>query len=120
MPRPPVLLLLVLALAGCAEHPRETVLQIDPDNRRYRTRQCREARQAALDYEDHILARTAVGIAGNLLVPFAGTAASLAMTAERDRERQRLNARVASACLADPVNQRPRRPARRSNARGGR
>ena len=116
MTRAPVLFCLLAALTACAEHPRETVLQIDPDNRRYRTRACREARAEALRYEDHALARTAVGIAGNLLVPFAGTAASLAMTAERDRVRQRLNDRVASACLSDPANERPRRSARR-NAR---
>jgi len=112
-PRAPVLLCLLMALAACAEHPRETVLQIDPDSRRYRTRACREARAAALEYNDMALARTAVGVAGNLLVPFVGTAAALAMSAERDRVRQRLNRRVAETCLSDPVNQpRRARPAR--------
>lgn len=117
MPRAPVLLCLLMTLAGCAEHPRETILQIDPDSRRYRSRACRDARAEALRYEDHVLARTAVGVAGNLLVPFAGTAASLAMTAERDRERRRLNDRVASACLTDPANQPRRQPPRRSSQR---
>ncbi len=117
--RTPALALLVLAaLAGCAQQPRDVVLQLDTDARRYRSQQCRDARTAALNYRDHGLARAAVGLVGNLIVPVAGSAAALAMGAERNRERERLNERIGQSCLADPVNERrqtrtPRRPTRR-------
>ena len=78
MRRAPILLCLLAAVAACAEHPREAVLQIDPDGRQYRTRACREARAESLRYDDMPLTRTAVGVAGNLLIPFAGTVAASA------------------------------------------
>lgn len=111
---------MLIVLSACAAHPRDTIAGLDTTTARYRSPACLQARQEAAAYDDHALLRTGVGVAGNLVVPFAGTAAALAMQAERSRVRDRLNARVASACVPDPLNnpadrprQRSRRPARR-------
>lgn len=107
---------LAVALTGCTQHPRDAVLSLDSDTRRYRSQDCRDARNASLNYRDNALARSAIGVAGNLLVPVLGSAASLAMGVERDRERQRLNRRVAETCMSDPFNERPP-PRRRARGR---
>lgn len=106
-------------LVGCAAHPRDTIASLDTTTRRYSSPACLEARREAAAYSDRALLQTGVGVAGNLIVPFAGTAAALAMQAERSRVRERLNQQVAAACVPDPLNNPADRPRQRTR-RGAR
>ena len=112
MRRSAILLLTAALLAGCASHPRDTLLSLDMDSARFRSKPCREARQAALAYDDRGLTRGVVAVAGDLVAPFLGTAAAMAMSKRQDPERQRLNKRLAEACMEDPLGERARHAGR--------
>lgn len=92
-----------LVLAGCATAPRKTVSSLDRRDPEYATRDCRQARQAVARYDDNKEGRVAIAVAGNLVVPFAGSAAALAMSKMKDDEREALNTRVRKACISDPL-----------------
>jgi hypothetical protein len=59
------------------------------------------ARKAVYEFNDHGNLRTVVGVAGNLVVPFAGAGASLALTGKQQHEREALNDRVLHACMSN-------------------
>lgn len=101
-----------LMLGGCATSPHKTVSNLDRRDPEYRSRDCRNARAAVNRYDDNKDGRTVIAIAGNLVVPFAGSAAAAAMSKMKDDEREALNARVRGACVSDPLA-RKRRMARR-------
>jgi hypothetical protein len=101
-----------LMLGGCATSPHKTVSNLDRRDPEYRSRDCRQARAAVSRYDDNKDGRTVIAIAGNLVVPFAGSAAAAAMSKMKDDEREALNARVRGACVSDPLA-RKRRMARR-------
>lgn len=101
-------------LAGCATSPRQTVKSLNTKDPEYASRDCRQARAAVARYDDNKDGRAVIAIAGNLVVPFAGSAAALAMSKMKDDEREALNARVRAACISDPLKGRGgRRMARR-------
>ena len=101
----------MLMLAGCATAPRQTVKDLDRRDPEYASRDCRQARRAVASYDDNKDGRVVIALAGNLVVPFAGSAAALAMSRMKDDEREALSARVKRACISDPL--RKRRMARR-------
>ena len=47
-----------------------------------------------------------MGVAGNLVVPFAGVAADLTMSGQQQHERERLNTWVLNACVSDRAKAR--------------
>ena len=100
------LILFALLLAGCASHPRDTILSLDMDSAKFRSKACREARQEALAYDDKPLTKGLVAVVGDLIAPFAGTAASMAMAKADDPKRERINRRLAEACMSDPLGER--------------
>lgn len=106
---------LALALSGCVSSPKETVLNLDTTDPRWTTHRCVAARKAVAQYDDKKVTRGVVGVVGNLVAPFAGTATSLAMSAAQDDTRAKLNHRVRSACISDPLKGR-RLEARRARA----
>jgi hypothetical protein len=79
--------------------PKQTVLDLDTTDRRWSSRGCIAARKAVARYDDQAGPRVLIGFVGDLIAPFAGTTASLAMSAAKDKERARLNARVTRACV---------------------
>jgi hypothetical protein len=103
-------LCLCMGLGACVSSPKVTVLNLDTTDRKWTSRQCVAARKAVFRYDDRATARGVVGVVGNLVAPFAGTAASLGLSAAQDKERARLNARVQAACVS---KRRPTRTARR-------
>jgi hypothetical protein len=105
--------LAAFALGGCATSPKSTVAALDRHDPEYRSRDCREARAAAARYDDERNGRMVVALAGNVLVPFAGTAAAAAMSKVKDDKRRELNRRVRSACISDPLAHKGARKARR-------
>jgi len=89
-------------LCGCVSSPKETVLNLDSNDPRWKSRSCVEARRAVFTYDDQKAPRQVVRTAGNLAFPVAGTAAALVMSRFRDDERELLNARVNTACVTPP------------------
>lgn len=93
-------LALLATTSGCVTNPKKTVLNLDTTDPKWTSRKCVAARKAVYEYNDHSTTRAVVGIAGNLVAPFAGTASSLALSKSQDHERRRLNRRVESACIS--------------------
>lgn len=98
-----ILTSVALALSGCATAPKDTVAQLNRHDPEYRSRDCREARAEAGRFDENRNGRTIVALAGNLVVPFAGTAAAAAMTKLRDDTKRDINHRVRAACTSDPL-----------------
>jgi len=96
----------LLAGAGCATNPKTTVANLDSTDRRWNTRQCIAARKAVYEFNDHHNLHTIMGVAGNLVIPFAGAAADLTMSGEQQKERERLNTWVLDACVSDRAKAR--------------
>lgn len=90
-------------LQACVSSPKETVLNLDTTDRKWTSRQCVAARKEVAAYNDGALTRGVVGVVGNLAAPFAGTAASLGLSAVKDKDREKLNHRVRAACVSDPL-----------------
>lgn len=104
---------IALVAAGCATSPRQTVQGLNKRDPEYATRDCRRARAAVARYDDNKDGRAVIALAGNLVVPFAGSAAALAMSKMKDDERQALNERVRRACISDPLARKRSRVASR-------
>ena len=91
----------LLACTACATNPKTTVANLDSTDRRWNTRNCIKARKAVYEFNDHHNLHTVMGVAGNLVVPFAGAAADLTMSGSQQKERERLNTWVLNACVSD-------------------
>ena len=102
-------LALCLILAGCVtpEAPKKTLAGLDVQDPLYATAGCEQARAAAGDYKEHPILRTAMGIGGNVVAPFAGTAAAMAVGNRLDKKKTTLNRRTAAACVSDPLGAAP-------------
>lgn len=97
---------LAMALSACVSSPKETVLNLDTTDRKWTSKRCVAARKAVAHYNDLERERGLLGFVGNIAAPFAGTAASLALSAAKDKERARLNHEVRAACISDPLKGR--------------
>lgn len=93
----------LLLVAGCATSPHKTVSSLNRADPEFRTRDCRQARAAVARYDDNKDGRAVIAIAGNLVVPFAGSAVAAGMSKMKDDERAALNERVRRACISDPL-----------------
>jgi hypothetical protein len=91
------------ALAG--EPPVKTVAKLDAKDPKYDTEACKAIRAKAIDYEEPGLMTKVIGMGGNALVPFAGTAASTALGMKEDSKQSKLSKQVAIACVSDPLNE---------------
>jgi hypothetical protein len=92
-------------LAQAGEPPVKTVAKLDAKDPKYDTEACKAARAKAIDYEEPGLVKKVLGMGGNALVPFAGTAASTALGLQQDSKQAKLNKQVAAACVSDPLNE---------------
>lgn len=97
----------LVTAGGCVTNPKKTVLDLDSTDPKWVSRKCVDARKAVYAYNDHSNTRTVVGIAGNLVVPFAGAASSLALSKAQDHKRRELNDEVMSACVSRRHRHRP-------------
>jgi hypothetical protein len=100
---------LALMLSACATTPRETVAKLDPRDPRWDSRACEQARAEAQAFNDHKEGRVVIGVLGNLVVPFAGSAAAFAMDRMQADERKALSHKVKAACISDPLRGKKRR-----------
>jgi hypothetical protein len=97
---------LAMALSACVSSPKETVLNLDTTDRKWTSKRCIAARKAVARYDDRERERGILGFVGNIAAPFAGTAASLALSAAQDKPRAQLNHEVRAACISDPLKTR--------------
>ena len=95
-----------LLLAGCASSPRDTAAGLNRHDARYASRECRQTRREAAQFDENRNGRMIVAVAGNLVVPFAGTAAGVAMGKLKDDHKRDLNGRLRAACTSDPLARR--------------
>lgn len=93
----------VTGLTACATAPQQTLSELNRRDPEYRSRECRQARAEAAAFDENRNGRTVIALAGNLIVPFAGTAAAAAMTKLRDDAKRDLNKRLRAACTSDPL-----------------
>lgn len=92
-----------IALAACQTTPKQTVLDLDTTDSKWLSAECVAARKAAHDYNDKPLVRAAAGVAGTVAAgPIAGAAASTALSAGQDDEREDLNNKIKAACVSKP------------------
>ena len=92
-------------LAQAGEPPVKTVAKLDAKDPKYDTEACKAARAKAIDYEEPDLMKKVIGVGGNALVPFAGTAASTALGMQQGGKQTKLSKEVAVACVSDPLNE---------------
>jgi hypothetical protein len=111
MRRALILSLAGLTLAACATAPKQTLATLNRHDPEYRSRDCRQARRDAARFDDHKEGRIVLAVGGNLILPFAGTAAAAAIGAVQEDEKKDLNHRLKAACTSDPL--KGRRTARR-------
>lgn len=92
-----------LSLAACQTAPKQTVLDLDTTDPLWPTENCVAARKAAHQYNDKPLVRAAAGVAGTAAAgPIAGAAATTALSAGQDDEREDLNNKILRACVSKP------------------
>lgn len=99
------LALMVAPLAQAGEPPVKTVAKLDAKDPKYDTQACKAIRAKAIDYEEPDLMKKVIGVGGNALVPFAGTAASTALGMQQGSKQTKLSKEVAAACVSDPLNE---------------
>ena len=101
----PILILAAVSLVagGCATAPKQTVAGLNTFDPEYSTQRCRDARRAASQFDDNKEGRVVLALAGNLVVPFAGTAVAAAMGGLQEDDKKDLNKRVKAACISDPM-----------------
>jgi hypothetical protein len=90
-----------LLLAACQTNPKQTVLNLDTTDPRWKSRGCVQARRAVFEYNDGERLRGLAGLA-NHATPYVGTAASTLLNWRKDPERARLNEKVRAACVSPP------------------
>ena len=95
-----------VAVSGCATAPSQTLAGLNRQDPEYRTRDCRQAREAAARFDEHKDGKIAIALAGNLVAPFAGTAAAAALGARQAQQKGQINDRLRAACISDPLAKR--------------
>lgn len=89
-----------LMLAGCAASPKKVALKLDDTDPAFTSTDCRMARDAALHYDDKVLARMGTGLAlGLFLGPFGLPFAAMA-DAHQNEQRKLLDQELARRCTA--------------------
>jgi len=110
MTRTAPIVLCCLALAACQTNPKQTVLNLDTTDPRWKSRACIDARKAVATYNDREGVRAATSVVGLVAgVPVAGAVASGLLSAAQDDEREDLNNKVLAACISDPLKGKKKR-----------
>jgi hypothetical protein len=113
MTRTAPIALACLALAACQSNPKQTVLNLDTTDPRWKSAECVAARKDTADYNDREGVRAATAVAGIVAgVPAAGAIANLTLNAAQDKSRKKLNRKVLAACISDPLHGKGVRPKR--------
>lgn len=101
--------LLALGLVGCASGPRpmQLVTSLNDQDPRFNSPACRDARQAAANYDDHVVARAGLGLAAGLLLGPFGLIPAIIVDSNQNTHRQDLNAQIRRRCETLPGEETP-------------
>lgn len=99
---------LAVGLAGCATtRPMQVVTALDDRDPRFNSEACRQAREAAMRYNDHTLSRAGFGLAAGLLLGPFGLIPSVAIDMSQANARNDLNAEIRRRCQTLPGEEAP-------------
>lgn len=105
----------VAVLAGCAPKPAIYAEQLATNDPKWNSPECREIRLHALNYDDKVGQRFAIGIASGLLLGPFGLPIAVAADANQDEQRRifsrELHLRCSSKPLPDSLKSAKERPA---------
>lgn len=92
-----------MALAGCASKPQHFTGQLDTSDVKYKTKECSDIRLKALDYDDKVGTRVAIGLASGLLLGPFGLPIAVAADANQNSEREAWNREIHQRCSSKPL-----------------
>jgi len=90
-------------LAGCTSTPDKYAAQLPQDDPKYNTQECKDIRLKALDFNNKIGSRVAIGLASGLLLGPFGLPISIAADAEREEARKTFAREVHLRCSSKPL-----------------
>ena len=96
-----------LLLAGCAAKPQQTMLDLSSADPKFKSAECVDIRNRALEYDDKIGTRMAIGFASGLLLGPFGLPIAASADAAQNTEREAFNRELQIRCMTNP----PPRPA---------
>ncbi|MDX0487228.1 hypothetical protein GOL41_17150 [Sinorhizobium medicae] len=92
-----------LVLAGCTTTPDRYAAQLPHDDPKYNTAECKEIRLKALEFDNKVGSRMAIGIASGLLLGPFGIPIAAAADAEREDARRLFAREVHLRCSSKPL-----------------
>jgi hypothetical protein len=105
-----------LLLAGCQSKPAEYATTLSTQDPKWETPECREIRLAALNFDDKVGQRMAIGLASGLLLGPFGLPIAAAADAEQNEQRRLFAREMHMRCSSLPlpeelhINPRTREP----------
>jgi len=91
------------ALAGCSSTPDKYAATLSTKDPKWDTPECKEIRLKALDFDNKVGSRVAIGVASGLLLGPFGIPIAAAADAERDDARKTFSREVHIRCSSLPL-----------------
>lgn len=109
-------LLALVVVAGCTSTPDKYASTLSTKDPKWETADCKDIRLAALQYDDKVGSRAAVGIASGLLLGPFGIPIAAAADASQEEKRKSFAREVHLRCSSTPLpeNLREKPPAKPS------
>lgn len=92
-----------LILAGCASKPANYATTLSTQDPKWNSPECQQIRLAALNYDDKVGQRMAIGIASGLLLGPFGLPIAAAADAEQNEQRKLFSREVHMRCSSLPL-----------------
>lgn len=91
-----------LVVSACASNPQQTVMTLDERDPQYTSRECLDARNIAMQYDDKVISRMGIGLGlGLLLGPF-GLPLAVMADMNQNEKREYLNKEIEKRCKTQP------------------
>jgi hypothetical protein len=92
-----------VTLSACAAKPQQFTGQLDHSDPKYKSKECADIRLKALDYDDKVGSRVAIGLASGLLLGPFGIPIAAAADASQNAEREAWNREIHLRCSSKPL-----------------
>lgn len=94
--------LISINIAACASNPQQTVMTLDERDPEYSSKECLDARNIAMQYDDKVISRMGIGLGlGLLLGPF-GIPLAIMADMNQNEKREYLNREIEKRCKTQP------------------
>jgi hypothetical protein len=97
---------IVAMIAACAAKPQQFTGQLDHSDPKYKSKDCSDIRLKALEYDDKVGSRVAIGLATGLLLGPFGIPIAAAADANQNAEREAWNREIHLRCSSKPLPQK--------------